>query len=83
MLQSVNLAVSSKLTQAVADMNSRGDNMQQTKRANDAVVTSPKPTPVDKSSAKWLQERLAEVKKAIDNQSPATRANLSGRFKVG
>ena len=28
------------------------------------------------------RQRLAAVKVAISNQSPATRANLSGRFKV-
>lgn len=35
---------------------------------------------------KWeptaLRSRLQEVKEAIEKQSPATRANLQGRFKI-
>jgi len=37
----------------------------------------------DDGSRTWLRERLVATKAEIDRQSPSTRANLSGRFKVG
>ena len=57
--------------------------MQQTKQANDKTTVPPEPAPADAPKVSWLQESLNAVQKAIDNQSPTTRANLSGRFKVG
>jgi len=52
-------------------------------QAQGAEDTRLKPSEADNPQAKLLQERLDAVKNAISNQSPATRINLSGRFKVG
>lgn len=57
--------------------------MPQTRQANNKAVAAPQPAPAEGPKLSWLQESLAAAQKAIDNQSPTTRANLSGRFKVG
>ena len=54
----------------------------QAKQAQGGTAVLSKAPKSQKIQAKPLQQRIADVKVAVSNQSSATRANLSGRFKV-
>ncbi len=55
----------------------------QAKQERGGTSSFPKARKSEKSQAKPVQQRLASVRDAIKNQSSATRANLTGRLKVG
>lgn len=57
------------------------DKMQAKQAQGGTVVLSKAPQSQNKQ-AKPMQQHLASVKVAVSKQSSATRANLSGRFKV-
>lgn len=54
----------------------------QAKQARGGTAVLSKAPQGQSNQAKPVQQRLASVKVAVSKQSSATRANLSGRFKV-
>ncbi len=58
------------------------DDKMQAKQSHGGTAVLSKAPKNEKIQTKPLQQRLANVKVAVKNQSSATRANLSGRFKV-
>ena len=58
------------------------EDKMQAKQAQGGTAVLSKAPKGQKIQAKPLQQRIADVKVAVSNQSSATRANLSGRFKV-
>ena len=60
-----------------------GENFaMQDKQSDDGATTQSKSTETEARQAEALQQRLAAARESVKRLSPATRANLSGRFKV-